>query len=61
MLEPVVSKFRSSLSNLLFSGFYQIIFNDRGDFIFTLLKTICELKNKAFKVGYVTINDTAHL
>ena len=51
MLEPVASKFRSSLSNLLFSGSYQMIFNDRGNFIFALLKTLCQLKNTAFKRG----------
>ena len=51
MLEPVASKFRSSLPNLLFLEFYQMIFNNCGDFIFALLTTLCQLKNKAFKVG----------
>ena len=51
MLEPVASKFRSSLSGLLFSRHYQMILNDRGDFIFVLFKDSLPAKKQGFQIG----------
>ena len=49
MLEPVASKFRSSLPNLLFSGFYQMISNDRCDFIFALFEDSLPAEKQGFQ------------